>query len=125
MGRSGPGKDLPDSPLVRAVVSATELACLSEAARTAVAALERVMLARTADGGRWGGARGPHGPVQVHAGRGPGGPVVRPRGHPGQKGPGYGLPDHGHRPGLFRSACLPSAEPVKAARKRTTRRFRS
>jgi len=55
MGRSGPGKDLPDSPLVRAVVSATELACLSEAARRAVAALERVMLARTADramGGR-------------------------------------------------------------------------
>src|SRR5215470_20248550 len=64
MGRSGPGKDLPDSPLVRAVVSATEIACLSEAARTAVAALERVMLARTADGGRWGGARGPHGPYR-------------------------------------------------------------
>jgi hypothetical protein len=69
MGRSGPGKDLPDSPLVRAVVSATEIACLSEAARRADAALERVMLARAADGGRWGGALGPLTGVG-HAGRG-------------------------------------------------------
>ena len=43
------------------------------------------MLARTADGGRWGGALGPltgTGPC----GPGPGGPVVMPRGHPGQTG---------------------------------------
>jgi hypothetical protein len=89
MDQPGPGKDLPDRALVRAVVLVTEIACFVRRCPESSCRRRARGACQDSRGGRWGGALGPPtGPGRC--GRGPGGPVLLPQGHPGQHRPGSG-----------------------------------